>query len=251
MVRGAAVYRGAPAPGPTINDFEDRIMSQNGEDGILLELFRRLGEGGKFFVEFGVEDGMECNAAYLAKHCEWSGVMLDGDPSREQTLRRNQGSDRVTTGREFITRENILELFEKYRVPHEFDLLSIDIDGNDYWVWKEVGAAYRPRVVVMEYNATYPPPARWVMAYDAEHLWDGTNYFGASLASYVALGQELGYAFLGTESNGLNAFFVRADLVDELGDLRPRAAEESYHWPRRPLLRRSAFPYRYGPYETI
>jgi hypothetical protein len=249
ILRGAG-SRSQPGAPTGIARLERRVMSQNGEDGILRELFARIGEGGKYFVEFGVEDGLECNAAYLAKYGGWSGVMLEGDPDRAEALKRNLGSDKVTTGQAFLTRENIVEIFRRYAVPTDFDLLSIDVDGNDYWIWEAL-SEYKPRVVVIEYNATYPPPARWVMSYNPEHRWDGTSYFGASLASLVDLGSKLGYEFVGTESAGLNAFFVRRDQVSKLGDVRPATAQDAYHWPRRSLLRRSAFPYRSGPYEEI
>jgi hypothetical protein len=195
-----------------INEFERRVSSQNGEDGIIDELFRRIGTTDRYFVEFGVSDGAECNTALLAS-AGWSGVMLEGDADRHRRLaERYAGMPGVKTEREFVNAENIAAIFAKLGVPAEFDLLSIDIDGNDYWVWQALGA-YRPRVVVIEYNAEYPPPRRWVMKYDPGHRWNETTYYGASLASLEAVGKRLGYALLGTDLLGVNAFFVRADLA--------------------------------------
>jgi hypothetical protein len=196
-----------------LNAYERTVHSQNGEDGILREIFRRIGTTNRFFVEFGVEDGLECNTAYLSRHAGWSGLLIEGDPQKFERLERNYAKyPRVRRMESFITRENIVPLFEKAQVPLEFDLLSIDIDGNDYWIWDALGA-YKPRIAVIEYNATRPPPERWVIAYNPEHRWNDDGYMGASLASLEALGKSLGYALVGTDEKGVNAFFIHNDLV--------------------------------------
>jgi hypothetical protein len=111
-----------------------------------------------------------------------------------------------------VTSRNIEELLAAHQVPVDFDVLSIDIDGNDYWVWKAI-QRWQPRLVVIEYNADYPPPVRWVMQENLDHRWNGTNYYGASLTSYVLLGRQKGYTLVATDSRGINAFFVRSELV--------------------------------------
>ncbi|MGD0091560.1 MAG: hypothetical protein ABSE73_16710, partial [Planctomycetota bacterium] len=103
-------------------------------------------------------------------------------------------------------------LFEQYGVPREFDLLSIDIDGNDYWVWKKL-AAYRPRVVVIEYNASVPPDEAKVMPYDPAFVWRKTDYYGASLLALERLGRAKGYALVACDESGANAFFVARELA--------------------------------------
>ena len=181
----------------TINAYERRRSSQNGEDGIIAEIFRRLepGPGGRFFVEFGVSDGRECNGAALVRD-GWSGLMIEGDPRIFQSLSRTYaGASGLRLLNAYVTAENIATLLRENGVPDAFDLLSIDIDGNDYLIWEAL-AAFRPRVVVIEYNAAHPPPERWVMAYNAEHRWSGSGYYGASLASLEAQGQRLGYALI-------------------------------------------------------
>ncbi len=194
----------------SINEFEAKISSQNGEDGIIAELFRRIGTTNRFFVEFGASDGRECNTAALAR-AGWSGVMLEGDDDRYARLVRSYAPlPSVKTVHTYVTVENIVSLFETLGIPQRFDLLSIDVDGNDYWLWKALHA-YHPRVVVIEYNAEFPPPQRWVMRYNPDHRWDKTTYYGASLASLAALGETQGYMLLGTDSMGVNAFFVAAD----------------------------------------
>lgn len=196
----------------SINDFEARKYSQNGEDGIIEAIFARIGAESKFFVEIGVGPpdgrlelldtaGLECNTRLLREK-GWQGYMFDGREYPE-----NAG---VKT--EFVTVENINSVFQKYAIPVEFDLLSIDIDGNDYWVWKALGS-YRPRVVIVEYNSNYPPPERRVLPYDPAFRWDGTDYYGASLSALVQLAKEKGYTLVGCDNNGINSFFVADEYV--------------------------------------
>lgn len=124
----------------TLCDFESRTYSQNGEDGVIARLFEVLGATNRFFVEFGTgPDGRERNTRLLEEQ-GWQGLLMD-----RSAAERNPG-----IRREFISAENINELFAKYGVPEEFDLLSIDVDGNDYWIWKALRDVYRPRVVVIE-----------------------------------------------------------------------------------------------------
>jgi hypothetical protein len=98
-------------------------------------------------------------------------------------------------------------------VPKAPDLLVVDIDGNDYWVLASILSEYAPRVVVVEYNASWPPPVEWVMSYAPAHVWDGTRYFGASLTSLAKLGTAHGYSLVGCDPSGVNAFFVRDDQL--------------------------------------
>lgn len=125
-----------------INLFEQKIYSQNGEDGIIKIIFHKIGTINKFCVEFGVGDGRECNTRFLIEKEGWNYLHMDGN---------NYNNAYTLIKKEFITTENINSLFRKYNIPKEFDLLSIDIDYNTYWVWKAL-KGYNPRVVVIEYN---------------------------------------------------------------------------------------------------
>jgi hypothetical protein len=188
-----------------INAFEQRIYSQNGEDGIIRIIFHKIGHANKFCVEFGVFDGSECNTRYLIEKHGWRYLHMDGgDYKRLYT----------DVKKEFITAENINLLFRKYNVPEEFDLLSIDIDFNDYWVWKAI-EGYRPRAVVIEYNSSIPPTESKAVKYEPYGRSYGTNYFGASLLAFVKLGELKGYTLVGCDKTGTNAFFVRSDLVGD------------------------------------
>jgi len=223
-----------------LNAYEYKIFSQNGEDGMLVELFSRLRVVDPFFVEFGVETGEECNAALLARRYGWSGLMLEGNPATYEQLRANFAQfPNVRTARAFVNRENIAGLFREHGVPTEFDLLSIDTDGNDYYLWEAL-EGYRPRVVVIEINAAYPPPRRWVIEYNPQHQWQHDDYYGASLASYAALGERLGYALLATDINAVNAIFIRRELLGAVG-FAAKTPEQAFHQPRY------RHPHRDGP----
>lgn len=185
-----------------INFFEKKIFSQNGEDGIIDFIFSQIKTTNRFFVEFGVTDGKVCNTRYLLEENGWQGLMMDDSENNPPLIKK-----------EFVTAENISRLFEKYYVPKDFDLLSIDIDFNDYWIWKAI-EGYFPRVVVIEYNSSYPPTESKTVPYDPHGRWDRkTNYFGSSLLALMKLGRSKGYTLVGCDSNGVNAFFVKSDLL--------------------------------------
>ena len=203
----------------SLNRFESKVYSQNGEDGILQALFSKIGTTNKFCVEFGVENGAECNTRYLREKKNWTGLLMDGGGTQPSCIKK-----------EFITSDNINDLFKKYNVPKTFDLLSIDIDGNDYWVWKSLDTNYIPRVVVIEYNAKIPPSESKTIAYDPAFRWDGSDYYGASLGALVKLAQTKGYTLAGCERQGVNAFFIRNEELD--GKFVIQELRELYKPPR-------------------
>lgn len=228
-----------------INDHEKKIYSQNGEDGIIEFIFSKIGTTNKFSVEFGVGNGFECNTIYLLEKKNWKGLMMDYGADQniqwkgimkkawynrklgligsirkdlaflKKLISRTKRSRRfqIDIKSEKVTAENIQNLFKKYNVPKNFDLLSIDIDYNDYWVWKAI-TDYLPRVVVIEYNSSVPPTESKVVPYDPEAKWDGTNYFGASLLALKNLGLNKGYTLVGCDNAGVNAFFCKSELID-------------------------------------
>lgn len=204
-----------------LNRYERKIWSQHGEDGILQAIFKKIGTTNKYCVEFGVGSGRECNSAWLVRKHGWTGLWMDGKPSRHKRA--------LDVRQEFISAENINALFEKYGVPKEFDLLSIDIDGNDYWVWKKI-VDFRPRVVVIEYNASVPPDEARVIAYDPNFAWQKTDYYGASLLALKKLGEAKGYALVACDDSGANAFFVDRKLAD--GKIVLRDIRELYRAAR-------------------
>lgn len=210
-----------------------KVFSQNDEDGILQEIFERVGTETKRFVEFGVQNGLECNSHYLL-YKGWNGLWLEGyRPFYEEIQEKFAGvlqSGALRTDCAFITRENINELLEKNGMTGEIDLLSIDVDGNDYHIWKAVSVV-RPRVVCIEYNGKFPPDCEWIMPYFHAHQWQGNDNHSASLKSLEKLGRRLGYQLVGTNMTGVNAFFVRQELAGERFPL-PATAENLYNAPK-------------------
>lgn len=214
-----------------------KAYSQYTEDGLLDEIFRRIGTTDQYFVEFGVGDGLENNTAYRLA-LGWQGLWLDANPGNMAAIRAGYASliaaGRLAAAEARVSAANVEELFIRSGVPEEFDLLSIDIDGNDYRVWRAI-SAYRPRVVVVEYNSALGPAVRWAMPDGPEHAIDRERFFGGSLKEFEELGREKGYALIGCDLSGVNAFFVRLDLV---GDrfLAPHDSETHFEPPRYYLL---------------
>lgn len=192
---------------------EGQIFSQNGEDGILLWVLDETGAPVKRFVEVGIENARECNGGLLGWVLGWDGVMVDGEELNvvaAQALAREilaGKPNRVEIRREFVTAEGMNALVG----AGELGVLSIDVDGVDYWLWKAVTTA-RPRVVVIEYNATLGPDAAITVPYGARFTaaakHASRSYHGASLAALEKLGREKGYTLVAADEAGVNAFFV-------------------------------------------
>jgi hypothetical protein len=212
-----------------------QVNSQNGEDGIIHEIFLRIGALHRVFVELGVGDGTQNNTAFLLSQ-GWNGYWIDATDSFVEALERSgvRRAEYLKWHVSSVTGENAALLFESLGVPKEFDLLSLDIDQNTYWVWKAL-RDFRPRVVVVEYNAAIPPDIDWKAEYSATRVFDGTLNFGASLKAMERLGQELGYSLVGCEWIGANAFFVRNDTVST-NFAAPFTAENHYEPARYKFL---------------
>jgi hypothetical protein len=226
---------------------EYKAFSQNGEDGAIAEIIRRIGTTNRYFVEFGASNGFENNTVLLLRQ-GWGGLWIDGDRDAVTEAQNHFAPEikgrRLTVIEAFITAENIEDLFRQGHVPEEFDLLSIDIDRNDYYVWEKI-THYRPRIAVVEYNALYPPTMSWVIPYDPKAMWDRTSHTGASLKALEELGRKKGYSLVGCNLSGVNAFFIRDDL---LGDqfAAPYTAENHYE-PMRASLDLATSVFRIVP----
>jgi hypothetical protein len=210
------------SPPHQLNAYELSVHSQNGEDGILFFLFSLLGSANRCFVEFGIGDGRQCNTANLSLNFGWSGLLLEVDGQKAAAAQKYYQALLGSTQQQVcvrvarVTAENINQLLAANKMTGEIDLLSIDIDGNDYWVWQAI-TVIQPRVVVIEYNASFGPFASVTVDYDpnfdrfAKH---STGYYhGASLTALAKLAQNKGYILAGCDSSGTNAFFVRQDVA--------------------------------------
>lgn len=213
-----------------LESFGYKVYSQNDEDGIIHEIFERIGCTNKRFIEFGVQDGLESNTHCLL-HYGWEGMWIEGNEKYYNFINKKFysviSSGQLKVLNQYVNRNNINQLFEENGFINEIDLLSIDIDGNDYHVWKAVKCC-NPRVVIIEYNAKFPPDLEWYMPYNEKYIWNGTDRHGASLKAYEILGTQLGYSLVGTNITGANAFFVRSDLTENKF-VKPARAEMLYN----------------------
>ena len=212
------------------DEVEFKAFSQWGEDGIIQYLINRVPIENTSFVEFGVENYIEANTRFLLINNNWKGLVLDGSQSHIDYIRKDKIYWRhdLTAECRFITRENINDIFDECGFRGDIGLLSIDIDGNDYWVWENIDAI-RPRIVICEYNSVFGSTRPVTIPYDANFVRTDAHYsnlyFGASLPALCLLANKKGYDFVGSNSTGSNAFFVRNDLAH---DLRCLSAADGY-----------------------
>lgn len=225
---------GAEHDAPGIDSHEIKVHSQNGEDGILLYIFSKVGTTNRLSIEFGFGDGTECNSLNLLLNWGWRGLLIDADPANVARARRLFGLHLVPNRADvdvvnaFLTQDNLNTLLLEHSIHRDPDLMSIDIDSYDYWIWRAL-EALRPRVLVIEYNATFGPERSITIPHDAECSYYKKHpsrlYYGASIQALAKLGHEKGYILVGCESHGVNAFFVRRDVAaDELREVPPEAA---------------------------
>jgi hypothetical protein len=193
--------------------FGKKIYSQNDEDGIIQAIFEDIPPRSKFFVEFGIgpnwldheyANGLEGNCVLLREQ-GWNGLFMDG----------GNHPAHFNIEKEFITPFNINSLLRKYNTPEDVDIVSIDVDGQDLWVWMALD--YRPTLVIIELNPNFRFLHESVtVGFDPKFRWDGTKYYGASLGALVNIGRDKGYKLV--YANATNAFFVREDLIENPGD---------------------------------
>ena len=216
---------------PHLADNEFRVFSQWGEDGIIQFLLRNVPITNKTFVEFGVEDYRQANTRFLLVNNNWHGLVLDSSTQNIAKIKATaiHSNYDLKAVHAFITKDNINEILKNSGLSGEIGLLSIDIDGNDFWVWNAINVI-DPIIVVIEYNHRFGRDRAVTVPYDESFdRFRSTKplvYFGASLKALCLLAQKKGYAFLGCNSNGVNAFFVRKDKKPDL--LKELTPEEGF-----------------------
>jgi len=189
-----------------LEPFEQRIFSQNGEDGVTMKLIELLYGNdvkGGYYVEFGVENGVECNTRILREKYDWKGLQMDGSHENKE----------INLQKEFITKDNVLELFAKHDVPENINLLSVDIDYNDFYCLKKILSKHTCDIIICEYNATHLPNEDKIVIYNERQIWDKSNYFGASLLSLKKLGQYFNYTLVYCDTKGVNCFLVNDEII--------------------------------------
>ena len=214
---------------------EFKVFSQFGEDEIIQFLVSRVPIEQAVFVEFGVDDYRESNTRFLLVHDNWRGLIMDAGSSHQDFL---AGSGllwrhHVDAVSAFIERENINDLLVGAEIEGDIGLLSIDIDGNDYWVLEAIEAV-SPRIVVVEYNSHFGRDAAVTIPYDrgfvrSEAHWSNL-YWGASLAAMRQLADRKGYGLVGGNKAGNNAFFVRRDVIGGIPEVDVADAHATLHY---------------------
>lgn len=215
-----------------IRDCEFSVFSQWGEDGIIQKLVRSLPMPNHTFIEFGVEDFTESNCRFLMMSDNWRGFVVDGSERWISALNKQDWLWKFDLRAKcaMITRDNVNEVLLESRFDSDIGILSIDVDGVDYWLLEAL-TAFSPRVLIVEYNSLFGSERSITVPYQAtfvrrqQHYSD--LYFGASLGAFAHLAGTKGYSLIGTERAGVNAFFVRNDLLN--ADVRAISVPEAFH----------------------
>lgn len=214
----------------SLDEAEFRVFSQWGEDGIIQYLLSKVAIADRSFVEFGVEDYRESNTRFLLYNDQWRGMVIDASPAHIETIRSDEIYWRfeLQAVQSFVTAENIDGLIRRHGYSGDIGLLSIDVDGNDYWIWKAI-QGISPRIIICEYNSLFGAERAVTIPYDAAfqrtRAHHSNLYFGASLAALCRLAEARNYAFVGSNCAGSNAFFVRRDVQ---GSLPTRTSREGH-----------------------
>jgi hypothetical protein len=214
-----------------LNDYEYQVYSQWGEDGIIQFLVKHISIEKKIFVEFGVEDYKQSNTRFLLVNNNWSGLILDSSQDNISAIKNDKiyWNFNLKAICSFVSAENINEILIDNGLTGEIGLLSIDVDGNDYWIWKAI-TAINPIIVVIEYNYRFGTKTTVTIPYDKAFQRSEAHhsmiYFGSSLKALLLLAKSKGYSFIGCNKNGVNAFFVRDDKINSV--VHEVSLEEGY-----------------------
>ncbi|MEO7997536.1 MAG: hypothetical protein ABI852_08830 [Gemmatimonadaceae bacterium] len=215
-----------------IHDCEFSIFSQFGEDGIIQKLVRTLPMPNHTFIEFGVEDFAESNCRFLMMNDNWRGFVVDGSDRWISALQKHDWFWKFDLRAKcaMITRDNVNDVLRESGFDRDVGILSIDVDGVDYWLLEALNA-FSPRVLIVEYNSLFGSERSISVPYQStfvrrqQHYSD--LYFGASLGAFAHLAGTKGYSLIGTERAGVNAFFVRNDLLTD--SVRAVSVAEAFH----------------------
>ena len=231
-----------------------KAYSQNDEDGMIQEIFNRIGTVNKNFLEIGVGNGLENNTLYLLVQ-GWHGLWVEANSKYVKQI--NLKFEHAITNGDLevkntcIQKDNINQVIDKWQsTAGGLDLLSLDIDGNDYHVIEAI-KSLNARLIILEYNSKYRPPVKWVMEHNPKHSYVFSDYYGASLKSLEILLIEKGYKLVGCNLSGVNAFFVREDLVENY--FPDDCSAENHYEPERVVLSyalEAHHPPNFGPFEA-
>ena len=199
---------------------EFKVFSQWGEDGIIDYLISNLDIENKTFIEFGVENYEESNTKFLLLNKNWHGFIMDSSTNNINYIKNSElyWKHSLTAVKSFVNKENINDLLKLSKFDKKIGLLSIDIDGNDYWVWQGIDTM-EPSIVIIEYNSRLGIEKSYVVPYEKNFERKKANYsmiyYGASLKALVKLGKKKGYELVHCNEAGNNAFFVKKELLND------------------------------------
>lgn len=213
-----------------LDQFENQVYSQGGEDGVIEKIFEIIEPTTHYAVEFGAADGLHGSNVRRLYEKGWGGLQIEGNPVYFQKLVENSKTfPKVVNLNAWVWPGNIEHLFEMAGVPPDLDFLVIDIDSNDYWIWKVIHD-FRPKLVQIEYNAAFAPPESAVVRYHPMNHADSTDYYGASIQALYDLGKKKGYELVHASRNGVNLFFVDKKYFDRFG-IQNNSPEVFYRAP--------------------
>ena len=216
------------------SEYEYKVFSQYGEDGLINFILGNVNIKNKYFVEFGVEDYEDSNTKLLLEGFKWAGYVFDSQNNFISSIKKTDFYWKYDLGafQKFITANNINSALTENCKLDEVSLLSIDIDGNDYWIWKSI-ECIDPEIVVIEYNSIFGSEKSVTIPYTAnfsreKYHWSN-SYFGASLNALYKLGLQKNYILVGTNYNGNNAFFVKRNCLKKETFLKERTPKECFN----------------------
>lgn len=215
----------------SIQNYEFRVFSQWGEDGIIQFLLSHLEVRRKIFVEFGVQNYLESNTRFLLVNNNWAGLIIDASAENISYIKKDPiyWQYNLKAVHAFVNKDNINNIFYENGIQGEVGILSIDIDGNDYWIWQSINII-KPAIVITEYNFRFGNKRAVTIPYNENFIRSKAHYsmiyYGASLKALYLLAQQKGYVFVGCNSAGANAFFVREDLKPDC--IKELTVEEGY-----------------------
>ncbi len=215
-----------------INDYEFKVSSQWGEDGIIQYLINNINIKNTTFVEFGVEKYTESNTRFLLQNNNWNGLVLDGSSENISYIKNDPiyWKHSLKAEHAFLTVENINQIISSNGISGDIGLLSIDVDGNDYWLWEAINCI-SPNIVVVEFNSLFGKKEKVSVPYKSNFVWTNEHfsnlYWGASLAAMEYLGEKKGYSLVGINSVSSNAFFVKDEMI---GNVRKTNSKEAHSY---------------------
>lgn len=207
-----------------------KVFSQWGEDGLIQFLISNINFCNNKFIEFGVEDYYECNTRFLLSNNKWSGLVIDADSKCIEKIKKDKiyWSSNLKAVNKFITKDNINSIIEENGFAGEIGILSIDVDGNDYWIFKAINIV-NPDLIIIEYNSLFGKTYPLTVPYDENFIRNKKHfsnmYYGASICALNELASEKGYSLIASNNVGNNLFFLRNNLI---GDIKKLTVEEAY-----------------------